>query len=287
MGVSISLDHGYVNAEAKRLQGCKIHFDTVSVTGTENLMMAAVLADGETVLSNAAREPEVAALADFLRSMGAHIEGDGSQVIRIQGVRELDGGDAEIIPDRIETGTYMAAVGMTAGNALIRNCRLSHMESVVSRLRQAGLVIEPEEDGARVVALRDVRATDVKTQPYPGFATDMQAQFMALMTLAHGTSVISETVFENRFMHVLELQRMGADIHVEGHAAIVHGKPFLSGAEVMATDLRASASLVLAGLAARGETVVHRIYHLDRGYEKMEQKFAALGANIRREREST
>jgi len=285
MGARIDLEHGYVLAEADRLHGCEFNFDTVTVTGTENIMMAATLAEGETVLYNAACEPEIVALADFLKSMGAQISGDGTEEIRIQGTPELGSGKIRIIPDRIEAGTYMAAAGLTQGNVLLKNCNISHMESVVSKLRRTGLIIEPEGEDVRVVGPREIRATDIKTQPYPGFATDMQAQFMSLMTLANGTSVISETVFENRFMHSLELQRMGADIRIEGHAAIVRGHPFLSGADVMATDLRASACLVLAGLAAMGETRVHRIYHLDRGYESLEKKFKGLGAKMRREKE--
>ncbi len=288
LGARIHLEHGYVEAEAPHgLKGAVINFDVPTVGGTENLMMAAALAEGKTVLENAAREPEIEALADWLRAMGAKIDGDGGDVITIRGVPELHGADLPLIPDRIETGTLMIAAGITQGNVLLTNVRLDHLEAVVAKLRQAGLVIEPENGGVRVVGPHKVHAVDVKTQPYPGFPTDMQAQFMALMCVSDGLSVVTETIFENRFMHVLELQRMGAMITTEGRAAMVRGTPFLSGAPVMATDLRASASLVLAGLAAEGSTEVLRIYHLDRGYERLDLKLAALGAKVQRAKQET
>ena len=283
LGARIRLEHGYVEADAPNgLHGAEISFDMVTVGGTENLMMAAALAEGETVLKNCAREPEIVALAEWLRGMGARIEGDGDDVITVRGVKELGGVDQPLIPDRIETGTLMVAVGITQGNVLLHNVRLDLLTTVVDKLRQADLTIEPENGGVRVVGPHRVRAVDVKTRPYPGFPTDMQAQVMALMCVADGLSVISESIFENRFMHVLELQRMGASIKIEGRSAMVRGTPFLSGAPVMATDLRASASLVLAALAAEGTTEVLRIYHLDRGYERLDDKLAALGAKVAR-----
>ncbi len=285
LGAEIHLVHGYVEARAKKLRGARIVFDIPSVGATENLLMAASLADGRTVIENAAREPEIVALADFLRAMGADIQGDGGEEIVIRGANRLDGAEIDLIPDRIEAGTLMVAAGMTRGNVLLRNCPLDSLTAVVEKLRATGMTIEAEDGGARVIGPVRIRAADVKTQPYPGFPTDMQAQFMALMAISQGTSVINETVFENRFMHVLELQRMGAEIRVEGRTAIVRGVPILSGAEVMATDLRASASLILGALAAEGQTVIHRIYHLDRGYEAIEKKLMALGARIERARE--
>ncbi|NLH47382.1 MAG: UDP-N-acetylglucosamine 1-carboxyvinyltransferase [Myxococcales bacterium] len=283
MGATIQIEHGYIEAEAPHgLRGEAIAFDTVTVGGTENLMMAAALAEGETVLQNAAREPEIVALAEWLRGMGAKIDGDGTETIRIRGVKELGGVDQRLIPDRIETGTLIVAAGITKGNVLLRGARLDHLNRVVEKLRQASLTIEPENGGVRVIGPHRPTPTDVKTSPYPGFPTDMQAQVMALMCLADGLSVISETIFENRFMHVLELQRMGARITIEGHSALVRGIPLLTGAPVMATDLRASASLVLAGLAAEGTTEVQRIYHLDRGYEGLDVKLNSLGAKITR-----
>ncbi len=285
LGAEIHLVHGYVEARAKKLRGARIVFDIPSVGATENLLMAASLAEGKTVIENAAREPEIVALADFLRAMGARIEGDGGEEIVIHGTNRLDGAEIDLVPDRIEAGTLMVAAGMTRGNVLLRNCPLDTLAAVVEKLRSTGMTIEAEDGGARVIGPVRIRAADVKTQPFPGFPTDMQAQFMALMTISQGTSVINETVFENRFMHVLELQRMGAEIRVEGRTAIVRGVPILSGAEVMATDLRASASLILGALAAEGQTVIHRIYHLDRGYEAIEKKLMALGARIERARE--
>jgi UDP-N-acetylglucosamine 1-carboxyvinyltransferase len=283
LGAEIRIEHGYIEASAPHgLHGATFSFDTVTVGGTENLLMAATLADGETVLENVAREPEIVALAEWLRGMGAKIDGEGTDVIRIVGVKELGGVDQALIPDRIEAGTLLVAAGIAKGNVLLRNVPLANIETVVEKLRQAGLIIEPEDDGVRVVGPHRLKAVDVKTRPYPGFPTDMQAQLMALACLADGLSVIAETIFENRFMHVLELQRMGAQITIEGHTALVRGAPLLMGAQVMATDLRASASLVLAGLAAEGVTEVQRIYHLDRGYERLDRKLIALGAKIER-----
>lgn len=282
MGAKIDLRQGYVEARADRLRGATISFDTVTVTGTENLMMAATLAEGKTILQNAAMEPEVVDLANFLKKMGARIEGAGSGTIEIEGVEALHPAEHTVISDRIEAGTLMVAAGLTRGNIKLLRCPLNHMETVVHKLREAGMEIEPEGEGVRVVGNRRIRGVDVKTQPYPGFPTDMQAQFMSLMSLARGLSVITETIFENRFIHVNELQRMGADIRIQGNTAIIQGVESLSGAQVMATDLRASASLVLAGLAADGVTEISRVYHLDRGYEGLDRKLARLGANIKR-----
>ncbi len=282
MGAKIELRKGYVQAKADRLRGAEIAFDTPTVTGTENLMMAATLAKGKTILRNAAMEPEVAELAKVLNKMGARIEGAGTSTIIIEGVEGLSGVKHTVIPDRIEAGTFMVAAGLTRGNIKLINCPLEHLEAVVYKLREAGVEIEPEGDGVRVIGNTRIRSTDVKTQPYPGFPTDMQAQFMVLMSLARGLSVITETIFENRFIHVNELLRMGANIRIKGNTAIIQGVDHLSGAPVMATDLRASASLVLAGLVAEGVTEVSRVYHLDRGYERLDQKLAGVGANIRR-----
>ncbi len=282
MGAKIDLRQGYVEARADRLRGAAISFDTVTVTGTENLMMAATLAEGKTILQNAAMEPEVVDLANFLKKMGARIEGAGTGTIEIEGVEALHPAEHTVISDRIEAGTLMVAAGLTRGNIKLLRCPLNHMETVVHKLREAGMEIEPEGEGVRVVGNRRIRGVDVKTQPYPGFPTDMQAQFMSLMSLARGLSVITETIFENRFIHVNELQRMGADIRIQGNTAIIQGVESLSGAQVMATDLRASASLVLAGLAADGVTEISRVYHLDRGYEGLDRKLARLGANIKR-----
>jgi len=285
MGAIIDLVHGYVEAKADRLKGADISMDTVTVTGTENLMMAAVLAKGTTVLRNAAREPEVVALAAALNAMGADICGAGTAVVTIKGVAGLAPANARIIPDRIETGTFMTAAALTGGDITIRACDPDHCHALTEKLSQAGAFIEagaPGTDWIRVRGNRPIAAVDVKTQPYPGFATDMQAQFMVLMALAKGQSLIAETIFENRFMHVSELRRMGADITVSGNVAAVRGVERLSAAPVMASDLRASASLILAGLVAEGQTVINRVYHLDRGYEAIEQKFAALGADIHR-----
>ena len=282
MGAEIQLKHGYIEAKTKGLRGADIYLDIPTVTGTENLMMAAALAKGETVIENAAGEPEVVELAEVLNKMGAHISGAGSRIIRIRGVKHLGGTEHTIIPDRIEAGTFMVAAGVTKGNVYIRNCNLDHMEAIVNKLREAGMEILREDNGTRAIGNKRIKSVDIKTLPYPGFPTDMQAQIMVLMTLARGLSVISETIFENRFIHVGELRRMGADIKIEGNSAIINGVKGLSGAPVMATDLRASASLVLAGLAAEGETDVSRVYHLDRGYEKLVEKVSSLGAHIRR-----
>ena len=285
LGATVELKHGYVEARAERLRGAKIYFDISTVTGTENIMMAATLAEGRTVLENAASEPEVVELANFLNKMGARIQGIGSDVLVIDGVKELKPADHVIMADRIEAGTLMVAAGMTQGNLKLLNCNLNHMEAVVAKLREADLEIFPEGDGVRVIGPVNIKAVDVKTLPYPGFPTDLQAQIMSLMCRASGLSVITETIFENRFMHVSELRRMGAEIRVEGRNAIVRGLVNLTGAPVMATDLRASASLVLAGLAAEGTTEISRIYHLDRGYEKLDEKLTKLGAKIRRAKE--
>ena len=282
LGIAIRMEHGYVVAEAQRPVGGRVLFDLTTVTGTENVLMAAVLARGETVIENAACEPEVKDLADALGAMGAKIEGAGSERILVQGVDRLPGTAYAVMPDRIETGTLMAAAAMTRGNVLLHGANPSHLEAVIRKIEAAGARVTPEEDGLRVVGPSRPVAVDVKTSPYPGFATDMQAQMMALTTIAQGMSVIAETIFENRFMHVLELQRLGADIRVEGRSAVIRGRTRLSGAPVMATDLRASASLVLAGLVADGLTEVSRVYHLDRGYERLDEKLARLGADIRR-----
>jgi UDP-N-acetylglucosamine 1-carboxyvinyltransferase len=285
MGAKIELRHGYIEAKADVLKGADISFDTVTVTGTENLMMAATLAKGKTTLHNAAMEPEVVDLANVLNKMGARISGAGTGLIEIEGVESLHAVEHTIIPDRIEAGTLMVAAGLTRGNIKILHCPLQHLQTVVHKLRESGMEIESDGDAVEVVGMRRIRSVDIKTQPYPGFPTDMQAQFMVLMSLARGLSVISETIFENRFIHVSELQRMGADIRIQENAAIIQGVESLSGAPVMATDLRASASLILAGLAAEGVTEVSRIYHLDRGYEGLDKKLAKLGANIKRVKE--
>ncbi len=282
MGAEITLDHGYVEARAERLHGARIYLDTPTVGGTENLMMAATLAEGTTVIENAACEPEIDDLAAALRTMGAKIEGDGTATITIEGVKQLHGMDYQVMPDRIEAGTYLIAAALTGGSVLVQNARADHMEALLSKLEETGAACQVTEEGVRVTGPAQLRPVDIKTQPYPGFPTDMQAQFMTLMTLCGGSSMITETVFENRFMHVCELQRMGADITIEGHTATIKGVSELLGAPVMATDLRASACLVLAGLAADNTTEISRIYHLDRGYESLEEKFRCLGADITR-----
>jgi UDP-N-acetylglucosamine 1-carboxyvinyltransferase len=282
LGAEIQLEHGYVLAEAKKLKGADIYFDTVTVTGTENLMMAAVLAEGTTILRNAAREPEVVALAEVLNKMGADIQGAGTAVITIHGVTALKPVSVRIIPDRIETGTFMIAAALTHGDVTLVDCNPEHVSASIHKLQRAGVKISTEENAIHVHGNDEIVSVDVETQPYPGFPTDMQAQFMVLMCVANGTSMITETIFENRFIHVSELERMGADIKIAGHTAMVKGVPGLSAAPVMATDLRASASLVLAGLVADGQTVVNRVYHLDRGYETIEKKFSRLGAAIKR-----
>jgi UDP-N-acetylglucosamine 1-carboxyvinyltransferase len=284
LGVDINLEHGYVDASIKgRLQGGTVCFDMPTVTGTENVLMAAVLAKGTTVIKNAAREPEVGNLIDMLTAMGARIKGRDTDLLEVRGVRGLKPAKGiSIIPDRIETGTYLMAVGAAGGEAKITNCDPSLLPAIFDKLRSAGLIIEEGRKTIHVARNGPLRSIDIKTMPYPGFPTDLQAQTMAMMTLSNGLSVINETIFENRFMHVAELRRMGADIRVEGHSAIVHGKDRLLGAPVMATDLRASASLVVAALAAEGTTEISRVYHLDRGYEDLEGKLSRLGARIRR-----
>jgi len=284
LGADISIEHGYITAKAKRLRGGRIYRDTPTVTGTENLMMAASLAEGVTMLENAAKEPEIVDLADFLVKRGARIHGAGTDVITIEGVRELHGGDHEVIPDRIEAGTYMAAAAMTHGDVTATHCRPSHLEAVLMKLREAGAEVQEEKDTVRLTMPAKLKGTDIRTLPFPGFPTDMQAQMVALMSLAEGTSVITETVFESRFMHVEELWRMGADIRIEGNRLVVTGCKKLTGAPVMASDLRASAGLIVAGLAAEGMTQVQRVYHLDRGYELIEEKLQALGADVQRRR---
>jgi UDP-N-acetylglucosamine 1-carboxyvinyltransferase len=283
LGATVATRHGYVEARADRLQGARIVFDRITVTGTENLMMAAALADGETLLENAALEPEVQDLAHLLVAMGARIEGAGTPTIRIQGVRRLHGAIHRIIPDRIATGTFLIAGAITGGDVRVTDCRPDHLTAVLDKLSSCGVeIVQEAPDVLRVRTARRLLSADVVTEEYPGFPTDMQAQYMALMTQAEGTAVITETIFENRFLHASELMRLGADITLRGNQAIVRGPTPLTGAEVIASDLRASASLVLAGLAARGVTVVHRVYHLDRGYEHMEETLRRLGAVIER-----
>jgi UDP-N-acetylglucosamine 1-carboxyvinyltransferase len=282
MGAEVTLKDGYVEAKAKRLKGADIYFDIPTVTGTENIMMAATLAEGTTVLKNAAREPEIVNLAEVLNGMGAKISCAGTNIIVIEGVDCLHSLEAAVIPDRIEAGTFMIAAGMTGGDVFVRGCYPPHLDALITKLRAAGMEIKEMADGIRAVAGKAIRSVDIKTLPYPGFPTDLQAQVMAMMTLGSGFSVITETIFENRFMHVSELLRMGADIVIRGNNANVKGVPKLRGAKIMATDLRASASLILAGLAAEGTTELSRVYHLDRGYETIEKKFSALGADIRR-----
>jgi UDP-N-acetylglucosamine 1-carboxyvinyltransferase len=282
MGATIKVEHGYVEAEAPRLHGASVEFETVTVTGTENVMMAAALADGETVITNAACEPEIADLGALLRGMGAHVEGAGTPTVRVVGVERLHGASHRVLPDRIETGTYVVACAIAGGEIEIQCCQPAHLRAVIDKLRETGVRIEEGPDNLRVRAPRSLRAADVTTQPHPGFPTDMQAQYLALMTQARGSASITENIFENRFMHVAELARMGASVRTEGKTAVVSGPTALSGARVMATDLRASASLVLAGLAASGETVVDRVYHLDRGYYRIDEKLRGLGADIER-----
>lgn len=282
LGAEVRTEHGYVEATAAGLVGSEILFDKITVTGTENLMMAAALAQGRTVLENAAREPEVVDLAELLNKMGAKIEGAGTQTIAIEGVRRLGGASHRIIPDRIETGTFLVAAAITGGELVLVDTNPSHLSSVIDKLREAGVSIEASNGKIRVRRKADLKAVDVITKEYPGFATDMQAQYMTLMTQATGTSVITENIFENRFMHASELMRMGANIRLDGSRAIVTGKTRLSGANVIASDLRASASLILAALVAEGSTVIDRVYHLDRGYQKIEDKLRSVGAEIER-----
>ncbi len=284
MGAEVSLEHGYVEARATRLSGAEIAFETVTVTGTENAMLAATLARGSTLLVNAAREPEVGDLADLLRAMGARISGDGTPRIAIEGVEALGGARHAIVPDRIEAGTYAVAAALTRGDVAVARCRPDHLAALTTRLAAIGATVEARTGSLRVRARGPLHAHDVATAPYPGFPTDLQAQWMALATSLDGISTVTETIFENRFQHVAELQRMGANIRLEGRWAVVEGPSRLTGAAVMASDLRASAALVLAGIAAEGETVVQRVYHLDRGYDRMEEKLVGLGARVRRTR---
>ena len=282
LGAVIELKHGYVEASADHLKGNEIYLDISTVTGTENLMMAAALAKGVTVLRNAAREPEVVSLADVLIKMGAKIKGAGTSVITIEGVSSLKPVSVSIIPDRIEAGTFMVSAALTRGDVTILNCEPDHLEAVIHKLKLSGAQVTVEDKSIRVQGSDEIASVDLKTLPYPGFPTDMQAQFMVLMSVARGFSIISETIFENRFIHVSELKRMGADIKISGNTAMIAGVPALSGAQVMASDLRASASLILAALAAVGTSEINRVYHLDRGYELIEKKFAQLGAAIKR-----
>ncbi len=282
LGAEITVEDGFVKAQAARLRGTRIVMEMVSVTGTENLLMAATLAEGRTILENAAREPEIVDLARCLSAMGARISGAGTSVIEIEGVAELHGAEHSVVPDRIETGTYLVAAAMTGGDICLKRTDAGLLESVLLKLKEAGAEVTTGADTIRIRMKRRPRAVDVRTAPFPAFPTDMQAQFMAMNCIAEGSSVVTETIFENRFMHVSELQRLGADINADGKTAVVRGVQRLRGAPVMATDLRASASLVLAGLVAEGETLIDRIYHLDRGYEVIEEKLSALGADIRR-----
>jgi len=282
MGAQITVEQGYVHARCARLGGARLFADMVTVTGTENLMMAACLAAGDTVIENAAREPEVVDLANCLVAMGAQISGAGTDVIRIRGVERLHGTTHRIMPDRIETGTYLCAAAATGGEIRLTGTSAAYLDVVVDKLMDTGCEVVTERDAIRLKAPKRLTAVSIRTAPYPAFPTDMQAQFMAINTVADGTAIIRETIFENRFMHAVELIRLGADIRIDGNTAVVKGVPRLSGATVMATDLRASASLVIAGLVAEGETVIDRIYHLDRGYEGLERKLAALGARVRR-----
>ncbi len=287
MGANIHIEHGYIEASAehlpnKRLQGARYYMDLVTVTGTENLMMAAALAQGTTVLENAAKEPEVVDMADCLIKMGAKIKGAGTDVITIEGVDKLNGAEHQVVCDRIEAGTYMVAAAMTGGEIKLLNVSAHLLDAVIEKLREAGATVLSDANTITVKSDGKLKAVNIRTAPHPAFPTDMQAQFMALNTVASGVSKVTETIFENRFMHVQEMQRLGADIDIDGNTALVKGVPELEGATVMATDLRASASLVLAGLVAKGQTVIERIYHLDRGYENLEEKFNALGANVKR-----
>jgi UDP-N-acetylglucosamine 1-carboxyvinyltransferase len=282
LGATITTEHGYVEARAERLRGARLVFDRITVTGTENLLMAATLADGETIIENAAREPEIGDLAALLVSMGARIEGAGAATIHVHGVSSLHGATHSVIPDRIAAGTFLVAGAITGGDILLESARPDHLSAVIGKLAECGVEIRSDGKGLRVRGARELKAADVGTEEYPGFPTDMQAQYMALMTQAQGTSIINETIFENRFLHASEMIRMGADITLHGNQAIVRGPTPLTGASVIASDLRASASLVLAGLAAQGTTVVDRVYHIDRGYERIEEKLRGLGARIER-----
>ena len=286
MGAEIKIEHGYIAVKSKRLKGARINLDMPTVTGTENLMMAATLADGVTVIENAAREPEIPDLARFLISCGARISGAGTDTLTVEGVESLHGSSHRIMPDRIEAGTFLVAAALTRGEIFVRGCIPQHLDALLSKLREAGVEISPERDGVRASSSGRIGAVDIKTAPFPGVPTDMQAQIMSLMTCSEGLSTITETIFENRFTHVAELRRMGANINIQGDTAIVKGVKRLSGAPVMASDLRASASLVIAGLAAEGQTEIARVYHLDRGYEDLEQKFSSLGGEIKRIRKA-
>jgi len=282
LGATITQEHGYVEAKAERLKGGHIVFEKITVTGTEDLLMAAVLADGETIMENCAREPEVADLAALLIKMGAKIEGAGTSTMKIKGVSKLHGAKHRIIPDRIEAGTFLIAAAMTGGDLIISGCDPHHLGALISKLNQCGVKVKETDDSIRVIGDNALKADDVSTEEYPGFPTDMQAQFMALATQAEGTSIVTENIFENRFMHAQEMVRMGANIKIEGHRAIVKGKTPLSAAAVLASDLRASASLVLAALVADGETIIDRVYHIDRGYERIEEKLRGVGAQMKR-----
>jgi UDP-N-acetylglucosamine 1-carboxyvinyltransferase len=282
LGAKITQDHGYIEASADRLKGGQIIFDKITVTGTEDLLMAATLADGETIMQNCAREPEVADLADLLNKMGAKIEGAGTSTIKVKGVSKLHGAKHAIIPDRIEAGTFIIAGALTGGDIKVAGCDPSHLTVLLQKLNEAGVKTKQTADSVRVMGDNPLKAADIITEEYPGFPTDMQAQYMALATQAEGTSIITENIFENRFMHAQEMLRMGANIKIEGRRAVVRGKTQLSGAAVLASDLRASASLVLAALVADGETIIDRVYHIDRGYENIEEKLRGVGAQIRR-----
>ena len=282
LGAKITQEHGYIEARAARLQGARISFEKITVTGTEDLLMAATLAEGETVLENCAREPEVTDLAALLNKMGAHIEGAGSHTIRVQGVAKLHGARHRIIPDRIEAGTFIIAAALTGGDLLVQGCDPSHLGALLEKLQECGVTLRINGDSVSVMSDGQLKAADVTTEEFPGFPTDMQAQFMTLATQAEGASIVTENIFENRFMHAQELLRMGANIKIDGRRAVVRGKTPLSGAAVLASDLRASASLVLAALVADGETIIDRVYHIDRGYERIEEKLKSVGAQIRR-----
>jgi UDP-N-acetylglucosamine 1-carboxyvinyltransferase len=282
LGARITQEHGYIEARADRLQGARIAFEKITVTGTEDILMAATLAEGETVLENCACEPEIVDLAALLVKMGARIQGAGTRTIRVQGVTRLSGARHRIIPDRIEAGTFITAAALTGGNLTVANCEPDHVSAVLGKLNACGVQVQASADSVRVTTSGALKSADIVTEEYPGFPTDMQAQYMALATQADGTSAITENIFENRFMHALELVRMGANIKIDAHRAIVRGKTPLSGAAVQASDLRASASLVLAALVADGETIIDRVYHIDRGYERIEEKLRSVGAQIRR-----
>jgi UDP-N-acetylglucosamine 1-carboxyvinyltransferase len=287
LGADIKIEHGYIEAKAEQLIGSEIYFDTPTVTGTENIMMAATLASGRTVLRNAAREPEILALAEALNAMGADIQGAGTAVIQIKGVTSLNSAEISVIPDRIEAGTYMVAAAATRGDVVIKGCNPEHIGGIISKLRETGTIVDVSDNSIRVKGVENIKSVDIKTLPYPGFPTDMQAQFMALMTIADKSSMIHETIFENRFTHANELLRMGADILIsDGNYARVRGIKRLQGAQVMASDLRASASLIIAGLIAKGTTSISRVYHMDRGYDSIEKKFSQIGADIRRIRDN-